>query len=233
MFEMFDILPWMQLASNYLWIPISTTVLYIIGIYYGVIQMNKREAYKLTGLLTIWNLCLTLFSAAGFYVLYSKTYESFLKTNLGLCGDPEFRYGFEGLWIMLFAMSKFPELIDTAFLILRKKPVNFLHVYHHASVLLYCWYAFSLHSNSGIYYATMNFFVHTWMYFYYFLTSLNLKPRWGNIITKIQILQMFIGFFINLYGFYVGCEMNESLFAGNILYGSYIFLFVHYYLKRY
>jgi hypothetical protein len=36
-------------------------------------------------------------------------------------------------------VGRFAELIDTAFLVLRKRTVNLLHWYHHASVLYYCW----------------------------------------------------------------------------------------------
>lgn len=36
-----------------------------------------------------------------------------------------------------------PELVDTLFIVLRKKPLIFLHWYHHITVLLFCWHAFA------------------------------------------------------------------------------------------
>ena len=57
-----------------------------------------------------------------------------------------------GLWVMLFIFSKIPELIDTAFIVLRKKPLIFLHWYHHITVLLFCWSSYSSVAGSGLYF---------------------------------------------------------------------------------
>jgi hypothetical protein len=37
--------------------------------------------------------------------------------------------GTTGLWVFVFTASKVPELLDTMFLVLRKKPVILLHWY--------------------------------------------------------------------------------------------------------
>ena len=61
-----------------------------------------------------------------------------------VCVPPTPRYGRGpvGFWVVLFIFSKIPELGDTVFIVLRKKPLIFLHWYHHVTVLLFCWHAF-------------------------------------------------------------------------------------------
>jgi len=39
----------------------------------------------------------------------------------------------------LFYVSKYVELLDTAFLLLRNKPVRFVQKWHHVSVLYLFW----------------------------------------------------------------------------------------------
>jgi hypothetical protein len=71
-----------------------------------------------------------------------------------------FGTGEAGFWSWLFVISKFPELIDTIFIILRKKPLIFLHWYHHVTVLVYCWQSYTTQNSAGIYFIAMNYFVH-------------------------------------------------------------------------
>jgi hypothetical protein len=82
-----------------------------------------------------------------------------------------------------------PELFDTAFIVLRKKPLIFLHWYHHITVLLYCWHAYAVRASSGLYFIAMNYSVHAIMYFYYFAMAVNIWPKWLNpiFITFFQV----------------------------------------------
>ena len=44
-----------------------------------------------------------------------------------------------GFWSYMYYLSKFYEMIDTVVLALKKKPLEFLQMYHHASIVMLCW----------------------------------------------------------------------------------------------
>ncbi|KAF4736313.1 hypothetical protein FOZ63_032338, partial [Perkinsus olseni] len=144
------------------------------------------------------------------------------------------------LWNLFLANSdKYFELIDTAFLVLRKKNVNFLHWFHHATVLLYCWHAGAYEQPTGIFFATMNYMVHSIMYFYYFLSSVGHKPKWGLTVTILQITQMLIGMFVVAVHYYSlrtvpRCDgATEDLLAAFLMYTAYLVLFAQFFVGRY
>jgi len=196
-----------------------------------------------------WNLFLSLFSFAGMM----RTLPHLLH-NLGtmsgrevLCTDAEAAYGSgsTGIWVFAFCFSKIPELFDTFFLVAHKKPVIFLHWYHHITVLLYCWHSYATKSPAGLFFIVMNYAVHAIMYGYYYLTSIKAKPKWLNpmIITCAQISQMVVGVVVQLMSFYyyhtagsspIPCEIKQqNVVAGFVMYGSYLFLFARFFVFRY
>jgi hypothetical protein len=87
----------------------------------------------------------------------------------------------------------------------------------------------------------MNYSVHALMYGYYCLQALNMLPKSFPviIITMSQILQMFIGTGVCVSCWYFmlagkSCHNDLSnLTAGAAMYGSYLYLFVAFALKRY
>lgn len=142
---------------------------------------------------------------------------------------------------MLFMFSKIPELLDTIFIVLRKKPLLFLHWYHHITVLLFCWSAYSTLTASGMYFVGMNFSVHALMYGYYCLQALNCCPKAFPpiLITLAQILQMLVGTGVCISCWYYSinghtCHNDrKNLIAGALMYASYLYLFCDFAAKRY
>jgi len=156
-------------------------------------------------------------------------------------GEHTWGAGETGFWVMLFIFSKVPELIDTAFIVLRRKPLIFLHWYHHVTVLLFCWSSYSTMAASGLYFVAMNYSVHAIMYGYFGLQTLHLVPKWFPtfLITLCQILQMFVGTFVCASCWYYHIQGRTcdndlyNLIAGALMYGSYLYLFTEFAVKRY
>lgn len=133
--------------------------------------MASREAFDLRGVWMCWNFFLSLFSALGsFHMLW--TLVTILKVRgfeRAVCGHSHY-FGFSGspgFWTFCFIFSKIPELLDTMFIILSKRPLILLQWYHHITVLFYTWHAYATLNGAGIWFITMNYTVHAVMYFYF------------------------------------------------------------------
>eukprot|EP00918_Siedleckia_nematoides_P088506 GHVU01194555.1.p1 GENE.GHVU01194555.1~~GHVU01194555.1.p1 ORF type:complete len:384 (-),score=58.48 GHVU01194555.1:431-1582(-) len=235
-------------------------LLYVIFVHVGPKVMAERKAFDLRTPLRYWNLILAIFSFCGtvrvvphlFYILYELGWDA------SICSPPAFTYGHGacGFWVMLFIYSKFFELMDTVFIVLRKRRLSFLHWYHHLTVLLYTWDAYAHEQPPGLYFIAMNYTVHAIMYFYYYLQATKRRPpSWAMIVTTLQITQMFIGIFITACGLYyafnfpfttfmmpeqvreplkMGCYISKgNLYVGCTMYGTYLYLFAEFFVKKY
>eukprot|EP00923_Selenidium_pygospionis_P003564 GHVN01005629.1.p1 GENE.GHVN01005629.1~~GHVN01005629.1.p1 ORF type:complete len:322 (+),score=10.82 GHVN01005629.1:283-1248(+) len=233
--------------------------LYLLAIYFGKKFMAQCKPFDLRSPLRYWNLCLAVFSLIG--TLRVAPHVGYMYYEYGpsvvMCSPPAFTFGHgpAGLWIIFFVYSKYFELIDTAFIVLRKKPLSFLHWYHHVTVLLYTWDAMIREQPCGIVFVSMNYAVHAIMYFYYYLTACGFRPRWGKIVTVLQISQMVVGIAATTVGLHfaynypeirymevkdvfsptnVGCYVSrKNLYAAVLMYASYLALFVHFFVNRY
>jgi hypothetical protein len=218
-------------------------VAYVFFVFIGTRFMASRKPFDLRGVLFFWNLFLTVFSAISTLRLVPHILYGFWINDISyfFCRNAydSFARGPSGLWASLFIYSKFFELLDTVFLVLRRKPVSFLHWFHHATVLMYCWHALQYQMPTGIFFAAMNSVVHSVMYAYYTIAAVTRPPKWGMFVTIIQILQMFIGMFITAYHYYLikhvpNCNGSmENLTAACIMYTAYMLLFVEFFVSRY
>ncbi|CCW64242.1 unnamed protein product [Phytomonas sp. EM1] len=222
-------------------------ILYAMLIYYGPKWMENRKPMQLRPVLAGWNLFLTTFSTLG--AISTTRTMAFLFRDRGfyktMCVfDRHIVYEGEiAFWFFAFLISKFPEAIDTVLLILQKKPVIFLHWFHHLTVMIFCWNAAEAFAPSGLLFSTMNYIVHSGMYLYYFLCSIGLRKLVhpvAPLITGAQLLQMFIGIAIVLYNFYntyistSGCKTHRgSIRLGFAIYGTYCLLFMNLFMKLY
>ncbi|RQX73007.1 putative integral membrane protein, GNS1/SUR4 family protein [Toxoplasma gondii CAST] len=256
----YNALPWLQwTVERYHFAPIAVT-LYLLFCYFGTRWMKNRPAYDLRRPLKYWNLFLAVFSFMGMIRVVPHLFEILRRWGfeVSICSPPVFTYGHgaSGLWIFLFIYSKYFELLDTLFIVLRKRPLNFLHWYHHATVLLYTWDGYCVEQPAGIYFVAMNYSVHAIMYFYYFLAAQLQRPLpWGIFVTIAQISQMFVGMGVTCVSLYysfayplvnkwTGWEFTDpmthgqyisarNLVYGLLMYSTYLYLFAEYFFKRY
>lgn len=135
--------------------------------------------------------------------------------------------------VLIFNFTKALEWVDTLFLVLRKKPLGFLHLFHHITTMLYCLhgsvYSFDADS-SGIYFCAMNLVVHTVMYGYWaLLPRVPALRSMGFVVTLMQTAQMFVGIFVVVAVFFK-CPMawqrnwHGLLFCFG-MYAVYLYLF--------
>ncbi|GMT24916.1 hypothetical protein PFISCL1PPCAC_16213 [Pristionchus fissidentatus] len=133
------------------------------------------------------------------------------------------------------------ELLDTVFIVARKRPLLFLHWYHHISVLVYTWHAYKDHTASGRWFIWMNYGVHAVMYSYYAIRSLKWRtPKWiAMLITVLQISQMIAGVTIGIAVYRIKsaggeCQQTwENLGLNLSMYFSYFLLFCNFFYHAY
>ena len=246
----YDPVPVRDWTQNNPIVPIIACVLYAVLIVCGRAYFDGRQPLSWRRTLAMWNFSLSLFSFIGMIrtapQLAHNLYHMTLRDNI--CNNPESQFGSgsTGFWVQVFCLSKFPELIDTFFIVIHKKPLIFLHWYHHITVLLYCWHSYATTSPTGLWFVCMNYAVHFIMYGYYFLMAMRMKPKWFNAmwITVAQISQMVVGVAITILAFYYYEEkgpeaenpcwvQKENNVAACIMYGSYLFLFASFFVGRY
>ncbi|XP_004428055.1 PREDICTED: elongation of very long chain fatty acids protein 3 isoform X1 [Ceratotherium simum simum] len=239
-FELFrDMRPFLEeyWATSFL-----IALIYLLLTFVGQNYMKARNGFNLQGPLIFWSLCLAIFSILGAVRTWSHMGILLLRGNLKqtvcfsiFASDPIIKF-----WSCLFLLSKIVELGDTAFIILRKRPLVFVHWYHHSTVLVYTSFGYKNKVSAGGWFMTMNYGVHAIMYTYYTLKAAKVTPpRWlPMLITSLQILQMFMGATISILNYIwrqdQGCHTtSEHLFWSCILYMTYFILFARFFHQTY
>uniref|UniRef100_A0A915JIN9 Elongation of very long chain fatty acids protein n=1 Tax=Romanomermis culicivorax TaxID=13658 RepID=A0A915JIN9_ROMCU len=222
---------------------LTLSVIYILAVFGGQRLMAKRPSMGLQGLLTCWNAFLAVFSIAGTIRLTPSFFHTLSNDGLlhSMC-VMDFSQTVTGFWTQMFGFSKAIELLDTVFIVLRKRPLVFLHWYHHVSVLVYTWHAYKDHTAAGRWFVYMNYVVHACMYTYYALRSMGyrLPKHLAMALTTMQILQMVLGCLVAATVYYVKlneitpCQQTfESLYFSFVIYSTYFVLFAHFFYNTY
>ncbi|CAG0888131.1 unnamed protein product [Cyprideis torosa] len=230
---------------RYWWTGVPICGLYLFLIFAGQRFMRDRHPVNIKVPMIIWNLFIAFFSAYGAFrgIVWAigEFYHGQFVEAVCYVSHADESCAIIGVWPIIFCWSKLLELGDTAFIVLRKRPLIVLHWYHHVTVLLYVWYTFGQGPAIGAFFATMNFFVHSLMYLYYALRAMGYKiSRKISIgLTLLQISQMFLGIYLNVVAYqlkkvYPKCKVDFMDFvACTVMYSSYCVLFMWYFYQTY
>lgn len=121
--------------------------------------------------------------------------------------DPNLRFWFEA-----FHYSKYAEIIDTIIILAKGRPLTFLHVFHHALVIIqsFTWIRGELiFAWVGV---AFNTFVHIFMYYFYFVGASGKRVSWRSKLTQLQIFQF--AFSLLVFGYYANLHFNVKTADG-------------------
>ncbi|KAE8354229.1 GNS1/SUR4 family-domain-containing protein [Aspergillus coremiiformis] len=223
---------------------------YYFVIFGGRMVMKNFSALKLNTLFMIHNFYLTAISATLLALFIEQLLPTIWRNGVffAIC---DHQGGWTQPLIVIYYLNyltKYLELIDTVFLFLKKKPLTFLHTYHHGATALLCYT--QLIGLTAVQWVpiTINLLVHVVMYWYYFQSARGIRIWWKEWITRLQIIQFIIdlGFvYFASYTYFSStyfpwapnmgkCAGEEfAAFAGMAILSSYLFLFISFYIATY
>ncbi|XP_034559765.1 elongation of very long chain fatty acids protein 1a [Notolabrus celidotus] len=217
----------------------------VLSVYVGPRLMANRKPFGLNKAMIIYNLCMVLLNA---FIVYEFLMSGWATTYSWRCDlidtsrTPQALRMVEVAWWFYF--SKFVELLDTLFFVLRKKQsqITFLHIFHHSVMPWTWWWGVSLTPVGGMgsFHALVNSAVHVIMYFYYFLSAAGPRFKkylwWKKYMTAIQLTQfVMVSVHISQYYFMEKCDYQIPLWIHLIwMYGVFFFLlFSNFWIQAY
>lgn len=220
------------------WIgPIFFTIVYLSMVYFGPKLMKDREEFKIKPYIFTYNLYQCILNiwcvAAMAYEVYTNPIFPYPWGNVFVTGAPSFRISFL-VWVHY--NNKFVELLDTLWMVLRKKndQISFLHCYHHV-LLIWAWFlCCRVQLGGDTYFGSMvNSFIHIIMYGYYTLALLNVPCPWKRWITNCQMLQFALVLSHSCYVVYHGTAPIILPLAQGFVMVNMLVLFSMFYQKKY
>uniref|UniRef100_A0A8C5MN51 Elongation of very long chain fatty acids protein n=1 Tax=Leptobrachium leishanense TaxID=445787 RepID=A0A8C5MN51_9ANUR len=227
--------------------PILQTV--VIGAYiyfvtsFGPRFMENRKPYELKEIMALYNFFMVAFS---FYMCYEFLMSGWATDYSFRCDVVDYKspQGLRMAWTCwLFYFSKFIELLDTVFFVLRKKnsQITFLHVFHHSIMPWTWWFGVKFAAGGlGTFHALVNCMVHVIMYTYYGLSAMGPVYQkylwWKKYMTSIQLTQ-FVMVTLHISQFFLvdDCPYTYPIFLYIIwLYGFiFLVLFLNFWFHAY
>lgn len=228
--------------------PLPQTIIIVAYIYFvtrlGPRLMQNRKAFHLKEVLIIYNfsvVALSLYMCYEYVMSGWGTGYTFHCDLVDYSDSPQAVRMAGTCWLYYF--SKFIEMFDTIFFVLRKKngQITFLHVYHHSIMPFTWWFGVRFAAGGqGTFHALLNCVVHVIMYSYYSLSALGPAYQkylwWKKYLTTIQLIQfVMVTTHIWQYFFMKDCPYQFPIFIYIIgLYGLvFLLLFLNFWYHAY
>ncbi|XP_063051060.1 elongation of very long chain fatty acids protein 7a [Engraulis encrasicolus] len=227
--------------------PLPQTVVLLAYLYFvtslGPRLMENRKAFDLKPVLVVYNFSSVTLSI---YMVYEFIMAGWGTGYTFRC-DPVDYHSPQGLRMVracwLYYFSKFFELLDTIFFVLRKKnnQISFLHVFHHSIMPFTWWFGVKFAGGGlGTFHGLLNCIVHVIMYTYYGLSALGPSYQrflwWKKHLTSLQLIQfvMVTGHIVQ-YFFVKDCGYQFPIFVYIIAtYGiTFLLLFLNFWYHAY
>ncbi|EGC38932.1 hypothetical protein DICPUDRAFT_27790 [Dictyostelium purpureum] len=194
---------------------------YYLFIFLGRKIMKNQKPFELKYPLIIHNAICFLMSV---YMVIEIAYQAYSNDYKLICNPVDYSEKGTGmakvLWLFFF--SKFIELMDTVFMVLRKKD-NQITV----SILYTA-------GGDSYFSAIMNSFVHSLMYGYYTLALLGYRVWWKKYLTQLQLIQFVFNILSSFLAIYMDCDFPNWMHWSMIAYMvSFIILFGAFYKRTY
>jgi len=215
---------------------------YVLMIKFGPKFMESKRPFELKKILVAYNLFQVIFNLI--LCVYGTYNQTIAQTyNFG-CQPVNYSSNFQGLMelklVYFYFLLKVLDLFDTLFIILKKNKLTVLHCYHHFIMALCCWICVRYFPGGHVTFLGMiNTFVHSIMYFYFYLTSLKPEMKksiwWKKHITHIQMAQFMIMIIHFTRGAFTGgCNFPKTWMWFLVIQNVFMLvLFANFYIKTY
>ncbi|XP_028412916.1 elongation of very long chain fatty acids protein 4-like [Dendronephthya gigantea] len=221
--------------------PLSACSLYLLVVNIGPRFMEKRQPFETKIPMALYNFGATALSWYCFTELLIGSWNAgynYICQRVIVSNEPQHLQIAKVLW--WFYVSKYYEMLDTVFFILRKKPnqITFLHVYHHTTILGLWWIGIKWVPGGSSFFSSMvNSFVHVVMYTYYGLSVFPTLRRylwWKRYLTQLQLIQFVSNFLQAILGLREDCGFPRWMAYGMLSYMISMFmLFGNFYYRTY
>ncbi|KAH8291804.1 hypothetical protein KR054_000782, partial [Drosophila jambulina] len=162
--------------------------------------MEHREPYKLNRVLRCYNLFQIFYNIAmllpGCYFLF--VFRPYNFSCMKVLPQAHPLKDWERTISYAYYINKIVDLLDTFFIVLRKKyrQITYLHVFHHILMPTVGYYTIRFHGYGGHLFLLcfFNVAVHVLMYCYYYFATAGRPVSWKRYLTLLQMLQFIIMF---------------------------------------